>query len=42
MTVATPGATGATFGFPENGTANGAWVMDAGTSSAHIMLPPQE
>ena len=42
MTVATPGATGAALGLPENGTANGAWVMDAGTSSAHIMLPPQE
>lgn len=42
MTVATPGATGATLGLPENGTANGAWVMDAGLSSAHIMLPPQE
>lgn len=42
MTVATPGATGASFGLPENGTANGAWVMDAGTSSAHIMLPPQQ
>lgn len=42
MTVATPGATGATLGLPETGAANGAWVMDAGTSSAHIMLPPQE
>lgn len=42
MTVATPGATGASLGLPENGTANGAWVMDAGTSSAHIMLPPQQ
>jgi hypothetical protein len=42
MTVATPGATGVSLGLPENGAANGAWVMDAGTSSAHIMLPPQE
>ena len=42
VTVAMPGATGAALGLPENGNANGAWVMDAGTSSAHIMLPPQE
>ncbi|MGE3959688.1 MAG: hypothetical protein AB7H96_23440 [Vicinamibacterales bacterium] len=42
MTIATPGATGAMLGLPESGAANGGWVMDAGTSSSHIMLPPQE
>ncbi len=40
-TVAVPGATGSSLGLPEDGKKTGAWVMDAGTTSAHIMLPGQ-
>ncbi len=39
MTIAVPGATGSSLGLPENGAAGGAWVMEAGTSAAHIMVP---
>lgn len=40
MTIATPGATSAsTGGLPENGREGGAWIMNAGTSTAHIMVP---
>lgn len=40
MTIATPGATTAsTGGLPENGREGGAWIMNAGTSTAHIMIP---
>ncbi len=39
MTVALPGATTATLGLPETGTTGGAWIMDAGTSTAHLMIP---
>ena len=38
-TIAVPGATGASTGLPENGRAGGAWVMAAGTTTAHIMVP---
>lgn len=38
-TIAVPYATGASTGLPENGSQGGAWVMAAGTSEAHIMLP---
>ena len=38
-TIATPGATTATTGLPDNAQAGGAWLMDAGTSAAHIMMP---
>ena len=38
-TIAVPGATTKTLGLPENGTQGGAWIMDAGTSAAHIMMP---
>ena len=38
-TVATPYATGESTGLPENGRQGGAWVMAAGTSEAHIMVP---
>lgn len=38
-TVAVPGATSQSTGLPDNGTKGGAWVMNAGTTSAHIMLP---
>jgi hypothetical protein len=38
-TVAVPGATQKTLGFPEDGKQGGVWIMDAGTSEAHLMLP---
>lgn len=40
-TIAMPGATAASLGLPDNGKQTGAWVMDGGTTSAHIMLPGQ-
>jgi hypothetical protein len=39
MTVAVPGATAASMGLPDNNKMGGAWIMAAGTSSAHIMVP---
>lgn len=41
MTIAVPFATGESLGLPESGsyTRAGTWVMQAGTSAAHIMLP---
>jgi hypothetical protein len=39
MTIAMPGATQATTGFPDNRNAGGAYIMDAGTSTAHLMIP---
>jgi hypothetical protein len=38
-TIAVPGATNKTLGLPESGTQGGAWIMDAGTSAAHLMMP---
>ena len=38
-TVAVPGATAASMGLPDKPTAGGAWIMGAGTSTAHIMTP---
>jgi hypothetical protein len=39
MTVAVPGATTQSTGLPDNGKVGGAWIMNAGTSTAHIMVP---
>jgi hypothetical protein len=39
MTIAVPGATMATLGMPENGRGGGVWIMNAGTSTAHLMTP---
>ena len=39
MTVAVPGATQATLGLPENGRGGGVWIMNAGTTTAHLMVP---
>ena len=39
VTVAVPNATAASTGLPDNGQAGGAWIMAAGTSEAHIMVP---
>lgn len=38
-TIAVPFATTESTGLPDNGREGGAWIMDAGTSSAHIMTP---
>jgi hypothetical protein len=37
--IAVPGATTQSTGLPENPRQGGAWIMNAGTSTAHIMLP---
>jgi len=39
MTIAVPFATSDTLGLPDQGRRDGVWLMDAGTSSAHIMVP---
>lgn len=39
VTIAVPGATTATLGLPDNPKMGGAWIMNAGTSTAHIMTP---
>ena len=38
-TICVPGATSKTMGLPEDGNQGGAWIMNAGTSAAHIMTP---
>ena len=38
-TIAIPHATGESVGLPENRRQGGAWVMAAGTSEAHMMVP---
>jgi hypothetical protein len=39
MTVAVPGATTQSLGLPENNKQGGVWIMGAGTSTAHLMIP---
>src|SRR5688572_10808185 len=39
MTVAIPGGTTQSTGLPDNNKLGGAWIMNAGTSTAHIMVP---
>jgi hypothetical protein len=40
MTIAVPGATTKTTGLPETrGDGSSVWVMDAGTTTAHLMTP---
>ena len=38
-TIAIPGATEASTGFPESGAGGGAFIMAAGSSEAHLMVP---
>lgn len=38
-TVAVPGATAASLGLPDNAKQGGVWIMDAGTLTAHLMIP---
>jgi hypothetical protein len=39
ITVAVPGATTTSLGLPDNNKQGGVWIMNAGTSSAHLMIP---
>ena len=39
LTIAVPGATKATTGLPEDNKSGGVWIMQAGTSTAHLMTP---
>jgi hypothetical protein len=38
-TIAVPGATAQSLGLPDNNKQGGAWIMNAGTTTAHIMVP---
>ena len=38
-TIAVPNATAESLGLPDNGRQGGAWIMMAGTTEAHIMIP---
>ena len=38
-TIAVPGATTESLGLPDKPTQGGVWIMDAGTSTAHLMTP---
>jgi hypothetical protein len=39
MTIAVPGATTQSLGLPDNPRQGGVWIMNAGTSTAHLMTP---
>ena len=39
VTIAVPGATAASLGLPDNNKMGGAYIMNAGTSTAHFMTP---
>jgi len=39
MTIATPGATAQSMGIPDKRRDSGIWIMNAGTTTAHIMTP---
>jgi hypothetical protein len=39
MTIALPGATTASTGLPDNNKQGTVWLMNAGTSTAHLMTP---
>jgi hypothetical protein len=39
MTIAVPGATTQSLGLPDNGKAGTVWIMNAGTTTAHLMTP---
>lgn len=38
-TIAVPGATAQSLGLPDKPNQSGAWIMNAGSSTAHIMIP---
>jgi hypothetical protein len=39
MTIAVPGATTQSTGLPDKNTGSGVWIMNAGTTTAHLMTP---
>ena len=39
VTIAVPGATAQSLGIPDNNKMGGVWIMNAGTSGAHLMTP---
>ena len=39
MTIAVPGATTQSLGLPDNPRQGGVWIMNAGTTTAHLMVP---
>ena len=39
MTIAVPGATTQSLGLPDNNKSGGVWIMNAGTTTAHLMTP---
>jgi hypothetical protein len=39
ITIAVPGATTQSIGIPDNPKQGGVWIMDAGTTTAHLMTP---
>jgi len=39
LTIAVPGATSASLGLPDNNKSGGVWIMNAGTTTAHLMTP---
>jgi hypothetical protein len=39
LTIAVPGATAQSLGLPDKPNPAGAWLMNAGSTTAHIMLP---
>ncbi len=39
MTIAVPGATTQSMGLPDKGGQGGVWIMNAGTTTAHLMTP---
>jgi hypothetical protein len=38
-TIAVPGATAQSLGLPDKPGSNGVWIMNAGTTTAHLMTP---
>jgi hypothetical protein len=39
MTIAVPGATKQSLGLPDDNKSGGVWIMNAGTTTAHLMTP---
>ena len=39
VTIAVPGATTQSTGLPDNNKQGGVWIMNAGTTTAHLMTP---
>ena len=39
VTIAVPGATAQSLGIPDNNKQGGTWIMNAGTTTAHLMIP---